>query len=225
MKRAYGLLLPIALVLSFAPARGAEPVPQAQDIINAIKPGKTRTLFLKKADEAPAAEPAEAGPATAPAVSQTTAEPPPQASRQRAMSQIPAAPPPDVQQVSVSEPQKAVPQEPPPSISLAITFAINSSKLTPVGKRITDQLGQALQSEEIRPFRVAIEGHTDASGDPGHNLKLSQERAEEVRQYLIVMYQVAPERLNALGKGSSEPINSKQPRAPENRRVKVYLTD
>ncbi len=78
-------------------------------------------------------------------------------------------------------------------------------------------------SAELRSQRFVIEGHTDASGSPAQNLRLSRERAEQVRLYLVTLG-VAGERLSAVGKGASEPVNAADPRAAENRRVRVVVT-
>ena len=66
-----------------------------------------------------------------------------------------------------------------------------------------------------------IEGHADPTGNPEHNWKLSQERAESVVKYLSTQGNVRRERLKAEGKGASDLYNAKIPTAPENRRVVV----
>lgn len=66
-----------------------------------------------------------------------------------------------------------------------------------------------------------IEGHTDSMGSEKYNLKLSQKRADNVRQYLIGNFGVKAERLKAVGYGESRPIadnNTKEGRQ-RNRRV------
>jgi flagellar motor protein MotB len=42
-----------------------------------------------------------------------------------------------------------------------------------------------------------------------------------VVEYLTQKDGIAPERLSSLGKGSSEPLNKRNPTAPENRRVTI----
>jgi len=72
--------------------------------------------------------------------------------------------------------------------------------------------------------KVIIRGHTDSSGDEAKNKILSQNRANSVKEALIV-YGVSAERLATIGKGSIEPIASNETpdgRA-QNRRIEVEL--
>ncbi|MCC5944822.1 MAG: OmpA family protein [Bernardetiaceae bacterium] len=72
---------------------------------------------------------------------------------------------------------------------------------------------------------VRIEGHTDDKGNAAYNLKLSQNRAEAVRNHLILMG-IAAERIEAQGFGKSQPISDNQTEAGRalNRRVEFSLS-
>ncbi len=111
-----------------------------------------------------------------------------------------------------------------PSLSLAIQFESNSSRVRPESGALLGDLVAAMISPDLKDSRFVIEGHTDARGNATANRRLSQERAEEVRQYLILLG-VHASRLKAVGKGSSEPANSKDPLAAENRRVRVVTVE
>jgi len=71
---------------------------------------------------------------------------------------------------------------------------------------------------------VVVGAHTDDRGFPDANRRLSQARAEAVRQYLINKG-VAPERLQALGYGQDRPIDSNATSngRENNRRVEFLL--
>jgi OOP family OmpA-OmpF porin len=56
---------------------------------------------------------------------------------------------------------------------------------------------------------MRIEGHTDASGRRAYNAVLSDRRAEAVKDYLVPEMHVSPDRLEAVGKGSSQPAVAK----------------
>lgn len=105
--------------------------------------------------------------------------------------------------------------------SLLITFMTNSSELTSETMATLDVLARALQSDALAGFTFKVEGHADPRGDPGQNMVLSQQRAEAVAQYLVNKHGILSERLEALGKGSSEPMNRARADAPENRRVTI----
>jgi outer membrane protein OmpA-like peptidoglycan-associated protein len=109
----------------------------------------------------------------------------------------------------------------PAKVSLLITFDTNSANLTPTARKSLDVVGQALASDQLAAFRFAIEGHADPRGVPAANLRLSQLRAQSVRDYLIENMHIERARLEAVGKGDTELMNKASPEAPENRRVTI----
>lgn len=109
---------------------------------------------------------------------------------------------------------------PPPSLSLQIQFDFNSARVSPDSQQALKNLAQALQSAELKSANFHIEGHTDAKGKADYNLRLSQLRADAVRDYLVAQSVDAP-RLSTVGKGSKELANAGDPFAAENRRVRI----
>ena len=112
----------------------------------------------------------------------------------------------------------------PGKANLLITFPTGSAELTPETLRVLQTLGKALQSDRLAGFVFRIEGHADPRGTAESNIKLSEERAQAVAAYLSNTLGVLPDRLQPVGKGSSEPLNPQQPDAPENRRVTIVTT-
>lgn len=74
--------------------------------------------------------------------------------------------------------------------------------------------------------RVAVEGHTDATGKEDKNIELSRSRADAVMQFLADQSGVAAERMTSSGFGSAQPIASNNTRRgrERNRRIDVVLT-
>jgi OOP family OmpA-OmpF porin len=70
--------------------------------------------------------------------------------------------------------------------------------------------------------KVEVAGHTDSRGMDGFNLKLSQSRAEAVRNYLIAKG-ISAERLTARGYGEARPVadNNTETGRYKNRRVEL----
>ncbi len=68
---------------------------------------------------------------------------------------------------------------------------------------------------------VTVEGHTDSQGSDAYNEKLSQSRAEAVKQVLINRFSIAADRITAKGFGESKPVGDNKTAAgrEENRRV------
>jgi outer membrane protein OmpA-like peptidoglycan-associated protein len=55
-------------------------------------------------------------------------------------------------------------------------------------------------------FKLKISGHTDSVGDPQKNLELSQERAQNIRDYVVLFAGIFEERVIAKGYGDTQPI-------------------
>jgi len=109
----------------------------------------------------------------------------------------------------------------PARASILVTFVTNSSDLTSGAKSALDVLAAAMQSEKLAAVKFTIEGHSDPRGSEDMNMKLSQARADSVRNYLTSAHGLAAERVTAVGKGSSALMKPSEPAAPENRRVTI----
>ena len=107
-----------------------------------------------------------------------------------------------------------------PSLSLMIQFDFNSAQIRPESQQALLNLASALKAAELASSNFAVEGHTDAKGLPDYNLKLSQQRADAVQQFLVSRG-VAATRLVASGKGSTQLANAANPLGAENRRVRI----
>ena len=72
---------------------------------------------------------------------------------------------------------------------------------------------------------AVIEGHTDDVGTDEFNLKLSQQRADSVVNYLIDSFHISPSRLSAVGYGTYRPIadNSTSEGRQANRRINAVV--
>lgn len=75
-------------------------------------------------------------------------------------------------------------------------------------------------------FKVSIEGNTDNTGSEEHNMKLSQQRADNVMKFLIEQG-IDENRLTAKGLGMTMPIadNSTKEGRQKNRRVDLVIQD
>ncbi len=85
---------------------------------------------------------------------------------------------------------------------------------------------KALEVGKADKWIVEITGHTDNVGSPEANMKLSKERAESVRQYLLQVYGLPQNMVVAQGYGETQPIASNDaPNGREkNRRVVFRIT-
>lgn len=74
-------------------------------------------------------------------------------------------------------------------------------------------------------LNLAIEGHTDTTGSADFNMKLSQQRADAVRQFLISQG-LSPDTITAKGLGQENPVadNSTAAGRKLNRRVEIIVS-
>jgi outer membrane protein OmpA-like peptidoglycan-associated protein len=105
-----------------------------------------------------------------------------------------------------------------------IEFAKGSSVISETSYATIDSATNFLFQDKVG--RIRLEGHTDNTGTPETNLRLSAARAEAVRQALIDNG-VSPDRLTALGRGQSQPIseNETDEGKQRNRRVGAVLLE
>ncbi|MCU0434194.1 MAG: OmpA family protein [Bacteroidia bacterium] len=71
-------------------------------------------------------------------------------------------------------------------------------------------------------LKIAIEGHTDASGNAASNMTLSKQRAESVKKYFISKG-IAADRMTTEGFGSTRPIDKENVKSLTNRRVEIHI--
>ncbi len=121
-----------------------------------------------------------------------------------------------------------------PKVDLPIRFEYDSAELTSTvvdrernlsGIAQTDNLGKVLSGPTFKNRRFLLIGHTDIRGSEAYNLKLSKNRAEAVKYYLVENSNISSHRIMTRGdgqmnlrfKGNSEKIHA------INRRVEVVI--
>ncbi len=108
------------------------------------------------------------------------------------------------------------------SFSAMTLFDFDRAVIKPEGIRALDEMLSKLQGMETEV--VVTVGHTDSVGTEAYNQKLSLQRAEAIKAYLVSKG-VAQERVFNEGKGESQPVadnNTAENRA-QNRRVTVEV--
>jgi outer membrane protein OmpA-like peptidoglycan-associated protein len=154
---------------------------------------------------------------------------------------------PDVPESSVSEGQYAIapppapaqaeappPAAPAPAPRVKVTekklellekvyFDTSKTTIKPASLPLLDEVAQVLNGNP-QVKKVVVEGHTDNTGAADFNTKLSQGRAESVRDYLVKKG-VAADRIEAKGFGPTRPIaDNKTAKGREaNRRVEFVI--
>jgi outer membrane protein OmpA-like peptidoglycan-associated protein len=107
-----------------------------------------------------------------------------------------------------------------------VLFDFNHATLKPGAREKLSKLAGILLAYP-GAYRMQIEGHTDAVGSQGYNLKLSEDRAEAVRDYLIGAALPADRMVAVLGFGKLRPVATND--TPEgrqtDRRVEIVISD
>lgn len=101
-----------------------------------------------------------------------------------------------------------------------ITFDTDKSSITTEGTDLVIQIAEALKNDPT--LKIAIEGHTDNTGDAAHNKKLSDDRANAVLTALVGQ-KIDKSRLTAKGYGAERPLvaNDSEDNRAKNRRVEL----
>ncbi len=89
------------------------------------------------------------------------------------------------------------------------------------------EIGDAVNTPEMKDSIFVVEGHTDNRGGEERNAKLSWDRAEAVREYLIDRFKVDASRIKTQGLGYSRPRfpNDSPVNMLKNRRVELLFVE
>ena len=90
------------------------------------------------------------------------------------------------------------------SFNADVLFGFDRAIVSPSGKRALDKFAAELSG--VAYDHVTIEGHTDRIGSQAYNEKLSLQRAEAVKTYLVSRDAIPANKITTVGKGSSSPL-------------------
>lgn len=116
----------------------------------------------------------------------------------------PAAPAPIVQAPVAPAPAPVAPERRRVRFSAESLFAFDSATLTPDGSAALD--GFAGEARNTSFELITVEGHTDRLGSEAYNQRLSEQRAQTVKAYLVDRGGLAAAKVSAVGKGESSPV-------------------
>ena len=107
-----------------------------------------------------------------------------------------------------------------------VTFPVNRAAVSPDAQRMIDEAIAELKAENRGVF-FEIEGHTDSTGPEAYNLKLGEDRAMAVRNYLHDQHNIALNRIELISYGEAKPVMDNKTRAnrSQNRRVVIKVLE
>jgi outer membrane protein OmpA-like peptidoglycan-associated protein len=89
------------------------------------------------------------------------------------------------------------------------------------GKTVLDNVGNFLKKHAID--RIAVRGYTDSTGKAAANQTLSEQRAQKVKEYLVLYQNIPSAKVTVAGLGADQPVASNATDAGRalNRRVEI----
>ena len=177
--------------------------------------GSTHRIALTYAPPAPAREASE--PAPAPEASEPA--PAPEASEPAPAREASEPAPSRAQAETFEQTMSGIRDKIERGELAPVEFSSGSSDLQPASLPLLDEVAAVLAEQP--GLRVRIEGHTDDRGAAEANRRLSQERVDAVRAYLVLERRIDEDRLEARGYGETRPIadNTTAEGRGRNRRV------
>ncbi|BFT64705.1 OmpA family protein [Pseudomonas moorei] len=108
-------------------------------------------------------------------------------------------------------------------VELDVKFDFNKSVVKPNSYADIKNLADFMK--QYPSTTTTVEGHTDNVGPDAYNQKLSERRANAVKQVLTNQYGVSPSRVQSVGYGKSRPVadNSTEAGRAVNRRVEAKV--
>jgi outer membrane protein OmpA-like peptidoglycan-associated protein len=105
-----------------------------------------------------------------------------------------------------------------------VLFDFNKAELKPGAYRTVDRLADFLKKNEKR--HILIEGFTDSKGSEAYNQRLSERRANTVREALL-QRRISASRIRLRGYGEAYPVATNDTPAgrAQNRRVEIIVSD
>ncbi|MCC5879626.1 MAG: OmpA family protein [Idiomarina sp.] len=134
-------------------------------------------------------------------------------------------------QAAVAAPAEAPAQRPTQPVAARAEYCSALEIQFEIGNESIEQINQepilvlATFLNKYPQTNASIEGHTDSVGSEADNLRLSQQRAQSVVDYLVQEHAIANRRLTAIGYGESRPVadNSTAAGQQANRRIKAVI--
>ena len=127
----------------------------------------------------------------------------------------PPPPPPPVMVAPPPPPPVVVPAPPPPpppperrrvSFEAESLFTFDQATIKSEGRATLDKF--AADTRGTRFEVVIVEGHTDRLGSDAYNQKLSQRRADAVKDYLVSSGGFTAAQVSSVGKGEAQPVTA-----------------
>lgn len=101
---------------------------------------------------------------------------------------------------------------------MTVNFTPGSARLSNIAKAKLDEV--ALQMKQDPSLRAQVIGYTDKTGSATAQQKISEQRAQAVKNYLVTRHGIDPSRITTEGRGAAEATGN----GADDRKAVVILT-
>jgi OmpA-OmpF porin, OOP family len=108
-----------------------------------------------------------------------------------------------------------------PTFNADIQFDVDTPIVLPASYETLGRIADALTHSSLLPYTFLVVGHIESTGRRENNVLLSQRRADAIRDILVNTFKVAPKRLQSVGLGEEQLLDSARPNAPVNNQVQI----
>jgi outer membrane protein OmpA-like peptidoglycan-associated protein len=108
-----------------------------------------------------------------------------------------------------------------PQFAAELQFDEDAAVIRPESYRTLGRIADTLSQPSLWAYKFLIVGHTISTGKRDYNLTLSQRRADVVRDILVNTFKISSKRLQSIGLGEEQMLDSARPTAPVNQQFQV----
>lgn len=108
-----------------------------------------------------------------------------------------------------------------PAFNVDITFDVDTPIVQPESYQTVGRIADAMVQSSLLPYTFLIVGHIEASGRRENNAILSQRRADSIREILVNTFKIAAKRIQSVGLGEEQLLDSARPNAPVNNQIQI----
>lgn len=108
-----------------------------------------------------------------------------------------------------------------PAFNVDITFDVDTPIVQPDSYQTVGRIADAMVHSSLLPYTFLIVGHIEANGKREANAILSQRRADAIRETLVNTFKISAKRIQAVGLGEEQLLDSARPTAPVNNQIQI----
>jgi len=108
-----------------------------------------------------------------------------------------------------------------PTFNVDIVFDVDTPIVQPESYQTVGRIADAMVQSSLLPYTFLIVGHIEASGRRENNAILSQRRADAIREILVNTFKIAAKRIQSVGLGEEQLLDSARPNAPVNNQIQI----